>query len=193
MGDSYKVILLGNMGVGKTSLILSFLGTPFSEQPSEVIDFRTLSRTVDGTTVNLTFTDTAGQEEFRSLTSSYYRNADVQLVVYDITDEKSFEEVNDHLAEGARYANRSHKFLVGNKVDLASTDRKITPEQGKEFAAKHGMEFFETSAKTKEEINSLLDAMARKVGGVETGGDNNVVVIKEPTKIPKKKGVCSLL
>jgi len=68
--ESYKVILLGNMGVGKTSLILSFLDSPFAEMPTEIIDFKTLTRKVDGVTVNLVFTDTAGQEEFRSLTSS---------------------------------------------------------------------------------------------------------------------------
>jgi len=178
------------MGVGKTSLIVSFLGNPFSETPEEIIDFKTLTKTIDGKNVNMVIADTAGQEEFRSLTSSYYRNADVQLVVYDITDERSFDEVNDHLAEGARYAQRSHKFLIGNKVDLAASDRKITADQGKEFASRNGMEFFELSAKTKENVEAMVDVMARKLLGVESNSEGtNVVVIRDGSSKKKKKCV----
>jgi len=81
-------------------------------------------------------------------------------------------------------------------LDLAATDRKITPDQGKEFAAKHGMEVFEVSAKTRENIDALLDAMARKVSGVETSDGSNVVVIKETSKPksekPGGKKICNI-
>jgi len=107
----FKLILLGNIDVGKTSLIIRFADNTFSEEINGEIDQKSRDLKIDGKTVRLIITDTAGQERFRTLTSSYYRNADAIIVVYDITDQESFTDVEGHITEGTRYSQRSEKIF----------------------------------------------------------------------------------
>eukprot|EP01103_Thecamoeba_quadrilineata_P020754 TRINITY_DN908_c0_g1_i1.p1 TRINITY_DN908_c0_g1~~TRINITY_DN908_c0_g1_i1.p1 ORF type:complete len:164 (-),score=28.67 TRINITY_DN908_c0_g1_i1:171-662(-) len=156
---------------------------------------------ISGKTVKLLITDTAGQERFRTLTSSYYRNADAIIVAYDITDPESFGDVEGHLAEGTRYSQRSEKFLVGNKIDLPN--KAISTEQGKALADKLNIPFFETSAKNGTKVDQLFETVAQKLlessstdaaPAANTGGTSAPVVdVKRPPPPPKKGGFCELL
>ena len=106
----------------------------------------------DGKTIKLQIWDTAGQERFRTITSSYYRGAHGIIVVYDVTDIESFNNVKQWLHEIDRYACENvNKLLVGNKSDL-TTKRAVTTEQAKEFADSLGIEFLETSAKVRRRL-----------------------------------------
>jgi Ras-related protein Rab-1A len=117
----------------------------------------------DGKTIKLQIWDTAGQERFRTITSSYYRGAHGIIVVYDVTDIESFNNVKQWLHEIDRYACENvNKLLVGNKSDLAAK-RQVTTEQAKEFADSLGIEFLETSAKTATNVEQAFTTMASQI------------------------------
>eukprot|EP01103_Thecamoeba_quadrilineata_P000288 TRINITY_DN10242_c0_g1_i1.p1 TRINITY_DN10242_c0_g1~~TRINITY_DN10242_c0_g1_i1.p1 ORF type:complete len:204 (+),score=28.82 TRINITY_DN10242_c0_g1_i1:48-659(+) len=195
----FKLILLGNIDVGKTSLILRFTDNTFSDEIAGEIDMKTRDLKIGDKTVKLIITDTAGQERFRTLTSSYYRNADAIIVVYDVTDQESFGDVDGHIAEGTRYSQRSEKFLVGNKVDLSN--KVITTAQGKAHSDKHNITFFETSAKEGTQVEQLFQRVASKL--VEATSTDSKATPSAPAPAPsasveisapkKKKGGCDLL
>ena len=100
--------------------------------------------------------DTAGSEQFRSIRRGYYANCSFALIVYDITNQDSFNDVKDWINDCKNYANSNiHMVLVGNKIDLAES-RKISTEEGTELANKYNMDFFECSAMTGENIESIF-------------------------------------
>lgn len=118
---------------------------------------------LDGKTIKLQIWDTAGQERFRTITSSYYRGAHGIIVVYDVTDNESFNNVKQWLHEIDRYAAENvNKLLVGNKSDLTGK-RVVSTEQGKEFADSLGIEFLETSAKTSSNVEQAFLTMASQI------------------------------
>jgi Ras-related protein Rab-1A len=116
------------------------------------VDFKIRTIELDGKTIKLQIWDTAGQERFRTISSTYYRGAHGIIVVYDVTNRTSFDNVSRWLTEIDKYA-REHvnKLLVGNKVDSTDDDanvRQVPSKEGKEFADNHDIPFLETSAKT---------------------------------------------
>merc|ERR1712007_309513 len=117
----------------------------------------------DGKTIKLQLWDTAGQERFRTITSSYYRGAHGIIVVYDVTDQESFNNVKQWLNEIDRYANESvNKLLVGNKSDL--TEKKVVDYQtAKAFADELGIPFLETSAKNATNVEQAFMTMAAQI------------------------------
>ena len=127
------------------------------------VDFKIRTIELDGKTIKLQIWDTAGQERFRTITSSYYRGAHGIIVVYDVTDQESFNNVKQWLHEIDRYAAENvNKLLVGNKSDL-SGKRVVSTEQGKEFADSLGIEFLETSAKTSTNVEQAFLTMASQI------------------------------
>jgi len=128
----FKLVLIGDSGVGKSCLLLRFADDSFTESYISTIgvDFRFRTVTIDHKTVKLQIWDTAGQERFRTITSAYYRGAHGIIMVYDVTNYESFEHVEEWLNEVNRHASESTlKLLVGNKADLQD-EKKSTIRRG---------------------------------------------------------------
>ncbi|KAI6889281.1 small GTP-binding protein [Hortaea werneckii] len=161
----FKLLLIGDSGVGKSCLLLRFADDTYTESYISTIgvDFKIRTIELDGKTVKLQIWDTAGQERFRTITSSYYRGAHGICVVYDVTDMDSFNNVKQWLQEIDRYATEGvNKLLVGNKSDM--TDKKVVEYQvAKEFADSLGIPFLETSAKNASNVEQAFLTMARQI------------------------------
>eukprot|EP00562_Extubocellulus_spinifer_P011733 CAMPEP_0178544530 /NCGR_PEP_ID=MMETSP0697-20121206/3167_1 /TAXON_ID=265572 /ORGANISM="Extubocellulus spinifer, Strain CCMP396" /LENGTH=219 /DNA_ID=CAMNT_0020177055 /DNA_START=9 /DNA_END=668 /DNA_ORIENTATION=- len=158
----FKLVLIGDSGVGKSCLLLRFADDAFTESYISTIgvDFRFRTVKVDKKTVKLQIWDTAGQERFRTITSAYYRGADGIIMVYDVTSTDSFDHVNDWLKEVNRYASEgTAKLLVGNKSDRVA-DRAVEAEKAKEYADEIGVAFLETSAKSAKNVEEAFLTMA---------------------------------
>ena len=118
---------------------------------------------VQGKKVKLQIWDTAGQERFKNITASYYRGGNGVLVVYDITDRDSFENLNSWLIEIEKNASKNvYKLLIGNKSDLEDK-RKVTFQEGKDFATSNGMQFMETSAKTASKVQEAFELLTQEI------------------------------
>jgi len=161
----FKLLLIGDSGVGKSCLLLRFADDTYTESYISTIgvDFKIRTIELDGKTVKLQIWDTAGQERFRTITSSYYRGAHGIIVVYDVTDKDSFNNVKQWLHEIDRYASPNvNKLLVGNKSDLASK-KTVSTEDAQEFADELGLEFLETSAKNANNVEAAFLRMASQI------------------------------
>ncbi|KAI6657920.1 Ras-related protein Rab-22A-like [Oopsacas minuta] len=144
-----KVVCLGTQGVGKTSIVMRYVGKMFSNNVNPTIgaSFFTFRMNIENYRVQLQLWDTAGQERFRSMAPMYYRNANAALVVYDITEANSLDLAKDWVKELQQ--NVEHNIamcLIGNKSDL-DEHRQVTTEEGKEYADSINAIFVETSAK----------------------------------------------
>lgn len=161
----FKLLLIGDSGVGKSSLLLRFADNSFTESFISTIgvDFKIRTLDIDGTTVKLQIWDTAGQERFRTITSSYYRGAHGIIVVYDVTNNETFANVQKWLQEIDRYACENvHKLLVGNKCDLESK-RMVDYRTAKDVADKFNMGYLETSAKSNTNVDKAFSQLAQGV------------------------------
>ncbi|KAJ8541963.1 hypothetical protein K7X08_016829 [Anisodus acutangulus] len=157
----FKLLLIGDSGVGKSCLLLRFADDTYMESYISTIgvDFKIRTVEQDGKTIKLQIWDTAGQERFRTITSSYYRGAHGIIVVYDVTDQESFNNVKQWLNEIDRYANDNvNKILVGNKADLTA-NRVVSYETAKAFSDEIGIPFLETSAKDATNVEQAFMAM----------------------------------
>jgi len=161
----FKLLLIGDSGVGKSCLLLRFADDTYTESYISTIgvDFKIRTIEMDGKTIKLQIWDTAGQERFRTITSSYYRGAHGIIIVYDVTDQESFNNVKQWLHEIDRYACENvNKLLVGNKSDLTSK-KVVSFESAKEFADSVSMEFLETSAKNATNVEKAFMTMAGQI------------------------------
>merc|ERR1712060_259249 len=161
----FKLVLIGDSGVGKSCLLLRFADDSYTESYISTIgvDFKIRTIQLDGKTIKLQIWDTAGQERFRTITSSYYRGAHGIIVVYDTTDSDTFEHVKTWLHEIDRYASENvNKLLVGNKSDLTSK-RQVETEAAKEFAGSVSIPFLETSAKNATNVEDAFMTMAGEI------------------------------
>ncbi|XP_020965011.1 ras-related protein RHN1-like isoform X1 [Arachis ipaensis] len=153
-----KEVLLGDMGVGKTSLVLRFVKGQFSEMQESTIGaaFFTQVLSLNEATIKFDIWDTAGQERYHSLAPMYYRSAAAVIVVYDIISMESFARAKKWVQKMQRHANPSLiMFLVANKANLGA-ERKVTNEEGEEYAKENELSFLETSAKTAQNVNELF-------------------------------------
>ncbi|XP_044969914.1 ras-related protein RABC2a-like isoform X3 [Hordeum vulgare subsp. vulgare] len=164
---SFKILLIGDSGVGKSSLLLSFVAAANLDDdiaPTIGVDFKIKFLTVGGKKLKLTIWDTAGQERFRTITSSYYRGAQGIILVYDVAKRESFTNLGDVWTKEID-SNSSNKdcikMLVGNKVDK-DDERTVTREEGLAFAQESGCLFLESSAKTRENVENCFEELVLK-------------------------------
>ncbi|KAJ3432533.1 ras and ef-hand domain-containing protein [Anaeramoeba flamelloides] len=196
MTDALKILLIGQSKVGKSCIILRFCEDTFKPNSGSTIgvDFKFVEHKVDQKVHRLQVWDTAGQERFRTITSTYYRNMDGVLVVYDITDQNSFEQVTDWVKEIRKHAPIDIcMVLVGNKSDLNGS-RKVTQENGKNLAEFLNCPFIETSAKTGTNVSEGFTTLTRAILKIksEKGEQQKKKVRSRKLKAdqPQKKACC---
>ena len=161
----FKLILIGDSCVGKSNILLKYLKNQFNENSKTTIgvEFGTKNIIINNKRIKIQILDTEGQERFKNITASYYRGGNGVLVVYDITDRDSFENLNSWLIEIEKNANKNvYKLLIGNKCDLEDK-RKVTYQEGKEFASSNGMQFIETSAKTDTKVKDAFEMLTQEI------------------------------
>jgi Ras-related protein Rab-1A len=195
----FKVLIIGNSGVGKSCLLLRFAEDLFSDNYISTIgvDFKIRKLDLDGKSIKLQIWDTAGQERFRTITKSYYRGSNGIVVVYDITDRESFEQVQHWMSEIDAHASAEVcRLLVGNKADL-NDKRAVKTDEGESLARQFGVPFLETSAKDASHVEEMFvtmtGAMKKKAGGVTPGpapGTGTNVSFQKGKDLGKKDGGC---
>eukprot|EP00095_Tigriopus_kingsejongensis_P011810 snap_masked-scaffold71_size417697-processed-gene-3.3 protein:Tk11810 transcript:snap_masked-scaffold71_size417697-processed-gene-3.3-mRNA-1 annotation:"ras-related protein rab-5c" len=184
--SQFKLVLLGESAVGKSSLVLRFVKGQFHEFQESTIGAAFLTQTLclDDTTVKFEIWDTAGQERYHSLAPMYYRGAQAAIVVYDITNQDTFTRAKNWVKELQRQARADIVIaLAGNKSDLAQK-RLVEYEEANAYAEENGLLFMETSAKNANNVNEIFLAIARQLpreretasatgasGGVRVGAD----------------------
>lgn len=159
-----KLILLGNSGVGKTSIMVRFDTKKFPENTISTtgVDFRTKKFSVNRRRVNCQLWDTAGQERFSGITRAYYRDADGILIVYDVTDEQSLKDLDRWIEDLQTNASEAcRKILLCNKVDLPHDPAQI--EKGKALAAANGYKFCRTSAMSGQNVFKAVKLISREI------------------------------
>ncbi|XP_040819427.1 ras-related protein Rab-5A isoform X1 [Ochotona curzoniae] len=211
----FKLVLLGESAVGKSSLVLRFVKGQFHEFQESTIGAAFLTQTVclDDTTVKFEIWDTAGQERYHSLAPMYYRGAQAAIVVYDITNEESFSRAKNWVKELQRQASPNIVIaLSGNKADLANkraVDFQVLKlniskeriflfckQEAQSYADDNSLLFMETSAKTSMNVNEIFMAIAKKLPKNEpqNPGANSArgrgVDLTEPTQ-PTRSQCCS--
>ena len=191
---SVKTIVVGDSGVGKTCLLLRFIRDSFDEssQPTLGVEFMTKIVQTEKQRIELQLWDTAGQELFRSVTRGYYRGSAGAFLVFDLTQRSSFTNIARWLQDITEVArNDVVKILIGNKCDLASS-REITREEAEEYAKQNNMVYFETSAKSGENVSEAIN----KCVEIITSSTNGAPPQPQPDSIffdqedNQKKGCC---
>eukprot|EP01137_Pigoraptor_chileana_P015081 Opistho-2@70564 len=203
----FKVVLIGDSGVGKSNLLSRFTRNEFNLESKSTIgvEFATRSINVDGKTIKAQIWDTAGQERYRAITSAYYRGAVGALLVYDIAKHLTYENVERWLKELRDHAdNNIVIMLVGNKSDLRHL-RAVPTEEAKAFAEKNNLSFIETSALDATNVElafqNILTEIYRIVSqkSLVNDGDDSVhppkdgqTIVVAPSELhdDKKKGGC---
>lgn len=157
-----KLLLVGDSGVGKSCLLLRFVEDKFNPLFITTIGIDFKIRTIEskGKKIKLQVWDTAGQERFRTITTAYYRGAMGIVLIYDVTDARTFENVRNWFDTVTQHANEDAQiFLVGNKSD-DQENRQVLPEQGQQLAQLLKIPFLEASAKTKDNVESIFYELA---------------------------------
>jgi Ras-related protein Rab-1A len=206
MGDEnyvfiFKVLHLGNIDVGKSSLLLRYVDSVWSDTfvPTIGVDFKVKTIEIDGKKVKLQIWDTAGQERFRTVVSTYFRGAHGIFLIYDITNRDSFKNLENWLIEIEKNASENVlKILIGNKNDLED-ERDIASDEGKAFANRNGMQFIETSAKMNTNVNEAFETLGKlmiefnsqqKQAMTQDKKDKKVLGASSGKNLNTKKGFC---
>uniref|UniRef100_A0A672JZN9 Ras-related protein Rab-25-like n=1 Tax=Sinocyclocheilus grahami TaxID=75366 RepID=A0A672JZN9_SINGR len=193
----FKVVLIGESGVGKSNLLSRFTKNEFNHDSRTTIgvEFSTRSIQVDSITIKAQIWDTAGLERYRAITSAYYRGAVGALLVYDITKHLTYENVERWLKELYVHADpHIVVMLVGNKSDLGNV-RTVPTEEAKDFAEAKGLLFMETSALESTNVESafleVLTAIHKKVASKEvTRGSISAVTLGPSSEFNEERRSC---
>ena len=175
----FKVLLLGNSDVGKSSLLLRYVDSVWNDAfvPTIGVDFKVKTLTINEKKVKMQIWDTAGQERFRTVVSTYFRGAHGILLLYDVTNRDSFKNLESWLIEIEKNAKEKVlKILIGNKCDLTD-DREIQSDEGKAFALRNGMEFMETSAKMNTNVTEAFETLGKLM--IEFNSKSNTATQKK--------------
>lgn len=183
----FKLLLIGDSGVGKTSVLFRFSDDAFNSTFISTIgiDFKIRTIELGDKKIKLQIWDTAGQERFRTITTAYYRGAMGILLVYDITNEKSFENIKTWIKNIEQHASADvEKMILGNKCDMEDK-RKISKEQGEQLAKEYNVKFMETSAMNRTNVEKAFTEIAsdikskmdqREVSAPPSGGSSGKTV-----------------
>lgn len=195
----FKLLMIGDSGVGKSSLLLSFTSNTFEDlSPTIGVDFKVKMVSLGGKSLKLAIWDTAGQERFRTLTSSYYRGAQGVIMVYDVTRRDTFTNLSDIWAKEIDLYSTNQdciKMLVGNKVDKES-ERVVTRKEAINFAREYGCLFLECSAKTRVNVEQCFEELVLKILDTpsllaEGSGGGKVNIFKQkPPEIGESSSSC---
>ena len=161
----YKIIIIGDSNVGKSNILSRYTKDQFqgNSKATVGVELGTKFVKVEGVGAKLQIWDTAGQERYRSLTSSYYKGCHGCFIVYDITNEQSFESINTWYEQAVKEAGKEVSIiLVGNKCDLEN-ERKVSKEKGEEKARTMNASFFETSALSKVNIDDIFKEIVNNI------------------------------
>lgn len=161
----FKLLLIGDSGVGKTCLLFRFSEDNFNQTfiATIGIDFKIRTIDIDGKKIKLQIWDTAGQERFRTITTAYYRGAMGIMLVYDVTNEKSFQNISSWVRSIKEHASRDvDQMLLANKCDMRDK-RVISPEQGQQLANELSIRYMETSAKLGDFVDEAFITLARDI------------------------------
>ncbi|OHT08995.1 small GTP-binding protein [Tritrichomonas foetus] len=185
---SYKFIIIGSSGVGKTAILKRLVEDTFTEESQSTIgvEFDSTMITVEDRRVKLQIWDTAGQERFRSIAKAYYRNAVGVILVFDITERKSFDDLSSWLNDVHTLCDPSAVIqLIGNKADLTD-QRAVTLTEAEAFASHQHMQYLETSAKAGDNVR---EAFVRVAGNIVSKGlrPSNPPIDKSPL-LPDSNG-----
>ena len=187
----FKILTIGESGVGKTCILRRFVEDKFLKNHLATIgiDFKTKTLNINNQEIKLKIWDTAGQERFRNITTQYYKGADGIVLVYDVTEEASFDKIKDWMDQILSNTNKDEicLILLGNKCDIEK--RSISYEQGKTLANELQVNFFETSAQTGQNIKEAFETLTADImKKKKIGGDNNNIDLKKNKK--KKDSDC---
>ena len=187
----FKLILLGDSGVGKSSLLHSYMKEEFQDNIPCTInaDFKIKKLKIDPyTIVNITIWDTCGQEKYRAMTNLYFKDSNGIILLYDVIDKNSFYGINSWLNEIYKNINEDEIsiILVGNKIDLEQ--RSISYEEGKAFAEKNNLLFCECSSKNGKNIDMVFNLIIKDIINKKNFNDSKNISPTDSVKAncPKK-------
>ena len=187
-----KLLLIGNAYVGKTLIVQKFIDNTFSKSTVSTIGVDLQSKVIDinGKKVKYLIWDTAGEDRMKTMTYSYYRGCHVILVVFDVTERKSFQNVTTWVECIDKFAKANVlKFLVGNKTDLEDR-REVTYDEGKKLAEDNGLKYYEISALTIKGLHEMFEDIAKEYVEIYEQKQYKNFQLKKLQEKNKKKGCC---
>lgn len=195
----YKVLLLGDSSVGKTCFLLRYADDAFNENHISTIglDYRLKMITLENDKiVKMQIWDTAGQDRFRAITKNYYKGAHGIILMYDVTNVTTFNNIKNWLTQIKENTTDKVKIvLVGNKVDEDNL-RKVSTEEGKKLSEDFNLQFYETSAKNNIRVEDTFTYLTREIYKINNGTDSpdkkkkDSITIEKPIKKPGNKKTC---